>query len=128
MTTLVATSLVTAFLNLAENPAIQIHDDITELGKIGTKAMSIAARDEWLTLQKENNATSTVVLIQNCVCDPASGELVLKEIDAEKLKLLPATLSDQLLKKIFAQNGIKTKADELKEGQNELKNSETTQS
>ncbi len=120
-------SLVDHFLNLAENPVIQVHEDIEELGKVGTKAMSIAARDEWISLQKENHSTSTVVLIQNCVCDPVSGVLVLKEIDTEKLKQLPATVSDKLVKKIFAQNGIKTKADELKEGENELKNSEATQ-
>lgn len=121
-------SLVDSFLNLAENPAIQVHEDIVELGRIGTQAMSIEDRDQWLTLQKENYASATVVLIQNSVCDPDSGELVLKQVDAEKLKKLPAIVSDKLVKKIFAQNGIKTKADELKEGENELKNSETTQS
>lgn len=113
-------TLLTAFLNVAACGKPEIHE-IAGLGKIGLKGLSIGSRDEWSTTENH----STIFLIQNTVCDPETGELVLKGIDVERLKELPASIVDLLVPLIFKQNGFKTVAEVKSEAESqELKNSE----
>lgn len=117
----VTSALTTAFLNVAENRDIEIHD-IEGLGKIGIKRLSIGARDAWI----EQSDNQQIYLLQNTVCDPETGELVLDKIDIERLKDLPINIAEQIGKLVFKQNGFKTKEDYGLES-DELKNSKASQ-
>lgn len=118
------TSVASLFLAAADHREIETHD-IEGLGKVGIKKLSIAARDEWVASEKD----STICLLQNAVCDPDTGILVLKEIQLERLKELPTTIVDSLIEKIFKHNGMKTVKDLREEQQSvELKNSKADQS
>lgn len=121
------TGLASAFLALAENKDF-IKDHIEGLGDIGIKRFSLADRDAWLSAEKDSSA----VLIQATICDPLTGELSLKNLSIEQIKAIPAPVADELVKKIYKHNGVKT-VKELEaekqngEGSEQLKNSEADQ-
>lgn len=115
--------LVSAFLKAADNRDIETHE-IKLLGIVGIKKLSIAARDEWVA-EKGNSSTC---LLQNAVCDPATGELVLQKIERTRLAELPTDVVDELIEKIFKHNGIKTQKEMNQQQSQELKNSEASQS
>ncbi len=106
MTDKILTGVAAAFLALAENKDF-VKDDVDGLGSIGIKKMSLADRDAWISAEKD----STSILIQSTVCDPETGELTLKGLSADQIKGIPAPIADQLVKKIYAHNGIKTLAE-----------------
>lgn len=116
----VTSALTDAFLNIAGNREIEIHE-IEGLGTIGIKRLSIGARDAWL----EKPENQQIRLMQSTVCDPETGELVLDKIDIERLKDLPVNIAEKIGELVFKQNGFKT----VKSGSesNELKNSEASQ-
>lgn len=125
MTLTVASALATAFLQLAEKPVIEVHN-IDGLGKIGIKQLSLAAQQEWAAAGRD---LGLVTLIKNTVCDPETGELVLKQIPDDELKKLPLKVLSNITKKVYKQNDIVLKGDEKleKDEPTELKNSEADQ-
>lgn len=120
----VESALALAFLNIADNRQIETHE-IDGLGKIGLKELSVGLRDEWSKIKDD----SIIWLVQNTVCDPESGEFVLKQIEVARLKELPSKIIDGVVDLVFKQNGFKvaTKKEVRMESQ-ELKNSEANQS
>lgn len=123
MTLAVKSALATAFLQLAEKPVIEVHN-IEGLGEVGLLQLSLSAQQEWSAAEKNMGA---VVLIKNTVCDPVTGELVLKELADEDLKKLPMKVLNIIVEKVYKQNGITTKGEEDREPE-ELKNSPADQS
>ncbi|MHA3061180.1 hypothetical protein ACX1NY_11225 [Acinetobacter sp. ANC 4631] len=124
---IVAVGLAASFLALAENKDF-VKDKIEGLGEVGIKKLSLAERDAWLNAADD----STAILIQGTVCDPETGELTLKSLTKEQIKGIPAPIADELVKKIYKHNGIKTVAEvqaEKEAGQEptELKNSDPTE-
>lgn len=115
-------ALASAFLNIVDNRDIEIHE-ISGIGKVGIKRLSIGGRDAWM--EREDN--QQIYLLQQTVCDPETGELVLDKIDIERLKGLPVDVAEELGLLIFKQNGFKTSRDEGSES-TELKNLEASQS
>lgn len=116
-------SLAAAFVKLAENRNIEVHE-IEGLGKVGLKQLSISGRDRWL----EEKDSSTACLLQSAVCDPETGELVLKHLSYEDIKELPMNIVDELARKIFKQNNFKTVKELKQDDAVELKNSVADQS
>lgn len=122
-TLVVSSPLATAFLNLADNRQIEIHD-VEGLGKVGLKELSIGLRDDWSKIKED----SVIWLVQNTVCDPDTGELVLQQIDVARLKEIPSKIFDAVVSLVFKQNGFKTVSEiEAGAGSKELKNLETSQ-
>ena len=126
MTLIEKSALATAFLQLAETPVIEVHN-IESLGEIGIKQLSLAAQQEWAAA---GNGLGLVTLIKNTVCDPETGELVLKQIPDDELKKLPLKVLNSITEKVYKQNGIALKgsSDSEKDESVELKNSQADQS
>ncbi|WP_151731858.1 hypothetical protein [Acinetobacter ursingii] len=118
-----AIGLAASFLQLAQASKIETHN-IDGLGEIGIKELTIENRDIWMKAQKENN-NPTVVLLQHTVCEPETGELVLKQVSVDDLKQLPMTVVNDIVGKVFKQNKIETAKTTQSE---ELKNSDASQS
>lgn len=129
--TQIASALASAFLDLSANPKI-VTVEITGLGPIGLREISLKTRDDWLEKVKANE-DQTIYLLQNSVCEPDTGELVLKQLSVEDLGGLPAHVVNQIVTEINQLNGFKTKdqiaAEKAKnDGDSEqLKNSEANQ-
>lgn len=122
MTTL--NSIAAAFMYSANNRDIEKHE-VEGLGEVGLKKLSIGGREDWLRAELSEQP---IILIQNTVCDPITGELVLKELTPKQLKELPIPLVEELTKLIFKQNGFKTVAEAQAEKESEeLKNLEADQ-
>lgn len=112
VSTVVATSpLATAFLNIAYNRAVDIHE-IQGLGKVGLKELSVGLRDQWAKIKED----SLIWLLQQTICDPDTGEFVLKTIEVDRLKEMPTVVFEKLVDLVFEQNGFKGN------GSEELKN------
>lgn len=122
MPKIVATALATAFLNLTEEKVIETHQ-IDGLGEIGLLQLSLSAQQQWSSAKE---GMGSIVLLKNTVCDPATGDLVLKGIEDAKLQQLPIKIVNEIVKKVFKQNGILTKTDKNEESE-ELKNSTADQ-
>lgn len=120
---LIATGLAASFLAIANSPKIEVFN-IDGLGQIGLKQLTIENRDTWLKAQKDND-NATIVLLQCTVCEPETGELVLKQLSVDELRQLPMSVVNEIVEKVFDQNGIKTSKDKADA---ELKNSEANQS
>jgi len=115
--------LAASFVALSSAPKIEVHH-INGLGEVGLKELTIENRDIWLKAQKENN-NATIVLLQCTVCEPETGELVLKQLSVDDLSQLPMSVVNNIVELVFKQNGIKTAKEQDNE---ELKNSEANQS
>lgn len=102
----IAVGLAAAFLALAENKDF-VTDEVEGLGKIGLKRLSLADRDAWVEADKD----SVAVIIKGSVCDPETGELSLKNLTNDQIKAIPGPIADELVKKIYKHNNIKTLAD-----------------
>ncbi|ELW81964.1 hypothetical protein ACINWC743_1576 [Acinetobacter sp. WC-743] len=126
MTLSVTSALATAFLQLAENPVIEVHN-IDGLGDIGIKQLSLAAQQEWASA---GSGLGLVTLLKNTVCDPHSGDLVLKQLPDEELKKLPLPILNNIVEKVYKQNGIAMSGDKNNQSNEsvELKNSQADQS
>ncbi|MCT9271128.1 hypothetical protein KTH70_07330 [Acinetobacter baumannii] len=102
----VAVGLAAAFLAVAENKDFII-DEVEGLGRIGLKRLSLEDRDAWVAAEND----SIPIIIKGSVCDPETGELSLKELNNDQIKKIPGHIADELLKKIYKHNGIKTMAE-----------------
>ena len=122
MTLVVKSALATAFLQLAEKPVIEVHN-IEGLGEVGLLQLSLSAQQKWSAAEKSKGS---IVLLKNTVCDPETGDLVLNDLDDEKLQQLPLKVVNDILKHVFKQNGILTKTEQDQEPE-ELKNSTADQ-
>lgn len=116
-------NLVDKFLGVVGKPTvIKVH--VPELGEVGVRtSMLLGERTKFYA--ERTTETANALLLQQTVCDPETGNLVLSNLSLEEINALPTHVIDPLLDSALVAIGLK-KVDS-KEGDEELKNLETDQ-